>query len=128
MIKRLRRKFILIAMLSLFCVLAIIMITVNALSYRRVIKEADKTLDFIAYNGGMFPIFGAPNTPVPPGETVPYEEISYDSRFFSVTYTAKGELLAVFTDDAKLEKDTAVELSKYVLSFQYDRAFFIILH
>ena len=123
MIKRLRRKFILIAMLSLFCVLAVIIITINALSYRNVVNEADKTLDFIAYNGGMFPVLGAPTKPVAPGETIPYQEITYDSRFFSVTFTAKGELLAVFTDDAKLGTDTAEELSRYVLGFEEDRAF-----
>lgn len=123
MIKRLRRKFILIAMLSLFCVLAIIMITINMLSYRNVIKEADKTLRVITLNGGMYPIFGPPNQLAPGGSSY-YDEISYDSRYFSVTYTSKGELLAVFTDDANLERDTAVELSKYVLGFNDDNAFF----
>jgi len=123
MIKRLRRKFILIAMLSLFCVLAIIMITVNALSYRKVISKADKTLDFIAYNGGMFPIPGAPTKPVAPGESIPYEEIYYDSRFFSATFTAKGELVAIFTDDVNLDKETAEGLARYVIGFRDDRAF-----
>ena len=123
MIKRLRRKFILIAMLSVFCVLAVIMITINALSYRNVVSEADKTLDFLAYNGGVFPNIGVPNRPGMPGDTVLYGEISYDSRFFSATFNAKGELIAVFTDDVKLERETAEELSRYVMATDNDRAF-----
>ncbi len=125
MIKRLRRKFILIAMLSLFCVLAVIMVTINALGYRNTVKEADRTLDFLAENGGMFPIFGGvrPNVPSPDSSS-DYEDISYDSRFFTVTFTTKGEVLAVFTDDTKLDREGAVNLSRYVLELGDDRAFF----
>lgn len=55
MINRLRRKFIVITMLSLFVVLLVIMGVVNALNYKDIVDTADTTLDYLAQNRGVFP-------------------------------------------------------------------------
>ena len=55
MIKKLRRKLIAVAMLSLFLVLLIIVGTVNVLNYNKLIKEADSTLSILMDNNGIFP-------------------------------------------------------------------------
>ena len=55
MIKKLRRKLIAVAMLSLFLVLFIIVGTVNILNYKKLIMEADNTLLILMENNGIFP-------------------------------------------------------------------------
>ncbi len=53
--KRLRRKFVLVAMSAVTVVLALIMCTVNVLNYVNVVRSADSRLELIAQNGGSFP-------------------------------------------------------------------------
>lgn len=54
MIKKLRRKFILVTMLSVFCVLAVIMTAINAVNYGKVASYADSVLDVLYEGGGKF--------------------------------------------------------------------------
>ena len=58
MIRRLRRKFILIAMLSVFAVLLLIMGAINVASYRSVVETADDRMELVLYperyRGGLF--------------------------------------------------------------------------
>lgn len=56
MIKNLRKKFTLVAMGSMFLVLATIMVIFNLLNYIRFVREADRTLHMIAENDGRFPM------------------------------------------------------------------------
>ena len=58
MIARLKKRFILIAMLSVFLVLGCLMLAINLVNYRGVLKNADALLDILAENGGSFPQFG----------------------------------------------------------------------
>ncbi len=51
----LRRRFVLAAMLSLFAVLAAIVIGLNLLNYRDLMASTDKTISMIVDNGGTFP-------------------------------------------------------------------------
>lgn len=55
MIRKLKVRFILMAMLSMLLVLMVIIGGMNILNYRSVIREADQTLDELAKNGGVFP-------------------------------------------------------------------------
>ena len=55
MIKKLRHRYTLAAVLSLFLVLAVIMAVVNILNYRNVVDNADTVLDILSENGGAFP-------------------------------------------------------------------------
>ncbi|MBR4579875.1 MAG: two-component sensor histidine kinase, partial [Lachnospiraceae bacterium] len=55
MIRRLRRQFILVAMLSTLAVLTVIIGVLNAANYISMNRKADMMLDLLAENGGMFP-------------------------------------------------------------------------
>ena len=50
-----RRRFILAAMLSLFAVLAAIVIGLNLLNLGEFLESTDKTISMIVDNGGTFP-------------------------------------------------------------------------
>ena len=90
MIRRLRRKFIAIAMLSMFLVLSVIMGAVNGINYRNITREADRVLSVLAENGGRFPKEKRPSGKKlpPPRDLSP--EAPYETRFFTVTLNAEG--------------------------------------
>ena len=50
MIKKIRIKFIMIAMISLFVLLTVIVFTMNAINYDNLVDEADETIDLISEN------------------------------------------------------------------------------
>ena len=64
MIKRLRRKFVLIAALSLLVVELVILGGINAVNIYQTNRNADNLLEIIAENGGKFPDFNRPEKPL----------------------------------------------------------------
>ncbi|MCR4671816.1 MAG: HAMP domain-containing histidine kinase [Lachnospiraceae bacterium] len=72
MIKKLRRKFVVAAMLAVVIVLGVIMITINVLNHRSMVADADEILNVLQENGGEFPIGPGrkdSDMPEPPGNT-----------------------------------------------------------
>lgn len=53
--KRLRRKFVLVAMLSVAAALALILVVINVVNYRSVCRMSDARIEAIIENGGSFP-------------------------------------------------------------------------
>lgn len=93
MIARLRRKFIVLSMLSVAVVLALILGTVNALNWANVTDGADAHVDAIVRGGG---VFAADNTAAPAGENAAAPaprknglspEAPFDTRYFTVRFT-----------------------------------------
>lgn len=72
MIKKLRAKFILVTMLSVFCVLAVIMTAINVVNYGKVASYADSVLDVLYAGGGSFQNSAQP---MPGGETKPDDNL-----------------------------------------------------
>lgn len=114
MIKKLKIKFICLAMVTILLLLSVVVVGINALNYRSVVLEADKTLDFLADNEGDFPVLNKENGKPPKhkGNRLPNNmspETPYESRYFSVLLTASGEIkqidisriASVDSDDAK---------------------------
>ena len=60
MLKKLRRRFILVAMLAVALVLVIIMGAINIINYKSVTDDADAILEVLSENGGAFPGMGGP--------------------------------------------------------------------
>jgi len=108
MIGKIRRKLILVAVVSVTLVLAVILLTVNLINFRRCASYADDVLDLLYENGGRFPLpdrgdsrgqpggdaEGAPQSPGG-GEAKPFPggmnaETPYETRCFTVRYTASG--------------------------------------
>lgn len=122
--KRLRQKFVLVAMLSVTAALALILVVINVVNYQSVCRMADDRIEAIVENGGSFPsVFGADEARVGQEETsdasvVILEELSatyidrsyglgkraadimdkeapYDTRYFTVTVDDDGTIAGV---------------------------------
>jgi len=117
MIDRLRRRFILIAMCSVVLVLGITMAAINYGNYRSVDVEADAVLSMLRDNGGLFPKM-EPKFHGPGERRFELSpEAPFQTRFFTVTVGADGELTAVNTGSiAAISSDDAAEYARTVLA------------
>ncbi len=94
MIKRLRKKFIVITMLSVAAVMLLLSLTVNVANYISVDRELTQTLRMISENRGRIPSFPHGEKPVgTPGRPSDIEA-PYSTRYFVLRYSGDGELIA----------------------------------
>lgn len=127
MIKKLRKKFIAIAMCSMALVLFVIMAGINTANYTNVCRNADMRIHVIAENDGKFPENPADDTPQDDNQTPPEPkkekelarrdispESAFDTRFFTVTLTDKGTVDQV--DTGKIAAVSTKEAKKYAAS------------
>lgn len=126
MIKKLRRRFIVLAVAALFALLAVLVTGMNIINYCSVLKEADGILSILSRNKGDFPRDDRPNDlpsgeqpTEPDGQNKPQPlpglspEAPYESRYFSVLLDADGN--ALYTDTkriAAVDEQTAVEYAQ----------------
>ena len=124
MIKRLRRKFVFAAMLSLFIVLAALVVTINVMNYRSAVREADDTLLMLSELDPNVPdgFFFDREDVRPdlsdfgkqPGQRKNWNgERPYQARYFSVVVSESGE--AVETDLQNIvtvNEQTAAEMAQ----------------
>ena len=82
MIKRLKIKFILLTMVTLFLLLAFIISGMNILNYNSITQDADALLFILSENQGAFPEFKFGPPGKFPDRMTP--ETPYESRYFSV--------------------------------------------
>ncbi len=115
MIRKLKAKFVLLAMTTLVLLLTVILMGMNLINYKSVVEEADKTLSFLSQNKGTFPEFGGGVEP-PHGNLPPHmsPETPYESRFFSVLLDTKGDV--VFIDTSKISSVGENEAAEYAES------------
>lgn len=103
MIRGLRRKFILVAMLSTFIVLAAIMGTVNVSNYYKMIARADEMTELLSKDDGPF---GGPRKG--DGQDHLSPETPFETRYFTVTVDANGEIRSSDLDKiAAVDQETA---------------------
>ena len=95
MIRKLKFRFVLLAMTALLVLLTSIVAAMNILNYNSVIAEADTTLELISQNQGTFPDIAAIPKPRFPGFIT--METPYESRFFSVLVGKGGDVLMADT-------------------------------
>ena len=119
MIRQLKRKFIFYAFGSIFAFLVLILGLVNIINFATVAKEADDTTALILDNGGVFPEGDPSQTPPSEGE-MPIggpgrREAEFDTRFFTVTFSETGEIIATNTSRISLSDNEANALAKEVL-------------
>lgn len=116
MIKKLQRKFVAVAMLSLFIVLLIIIGTVNILNYTRMADDAQRTINILKENDGSFP---KPDMKPGHGKEVfkgMSPEAPYESRYFSVLMDGSGNVSTIDTGKiAGTDTDEAAEYAAKVL-------------
>lgn len=135
MIRNLRKKFILVAMLSTMVVLAAIMGVVNISNYREVLDRADEMTALLEKNDGEFPGGSRTANPGKANDNIkkgngeqqkPPEkpendrnhfsvETPFETRYFTVTMDADGEVTDCNLEQiAAVDEDTAEKYAKNV--------------
>lgn len=99
MIKRLKRKFIAITMVSLSLVMILMVGTINIVNYIRTDQEAEHTLDFLSENKGKFPELDQGKMPPkdPKSGFRMNEETRFQTRFFTVALNEDGSVEQIDT-------------------------------
>ncbi len=111
-------------MLALAIVLALIIGVTNIVNYHTVVAEADKTLRSIMHNEGKFPPPEKPDKMLPLYDTEPPHEMPYDSRFFTVKFSADGENAMVdITSISRISEENAKEMAEFILKYRGDSGF-----
>lgn len=122
MIKKLKLKFIVLALSALFVLLSVIVGGMNLLNYNAVVKEADNILLLLSQNKGAFP--PPPNDKndwLPPGMS---PEIPYETRFFSVVVNNRGEVIHTETSRVSaIDGKTASQYAQTVVQHGNNQGF-----
>lgn len=122
MIRRLRLKFTLLLMGSLFALFTVIVTSMNIINYCAVVNEADQTLELLVRNEGKFPDPGADKGTRPPRNMTP--ELPYESRYFSVLLDSDGNILRTDTSRiSAVDDETAIEYAFSALNSGAERGF-----
>lgn len=147
MIKKLRIKFTIASMASLFIVLCVILGTVNILNYREIVSNADFTLSILANNNGVFgkdfdiddfdgfdDDFDDDDFELEPKKPLPSKdkrrdprispELPYESRYFSVYLNDDSSVISANTGKiAAVDTATAIEYAQAVQKSGKERGF-----
>lgn len=121
MIKKLRRKFVLIAMLSLFLVMLVVLGSVNAVNLYQINRKADSLLTLLTDNNGKFPDLLPSGEPEPPhkrpgGGLDLSPETRFETRYFVVKTDAAGGISQIDTGHiAAVTADQAQTFAEKVL-------------
>ena len=122
MIKKLKIKFIVLSMTSLFILLLIIVAGMNIINYTSVCAQADEILSLISQNRGVFPDFKGKGPDRLPRNMSP--ELQDESRYFSVLLDNSGNLIHVETSRiTSVDTSTAIEYARNVMEKGKERGF-----
>lgn len=117
--KRLRRKFVLVAMLSVAAALALILVVINAVNYRSVCRMSDDRIEAIVENGGSFPgVSSADGAQTGQGETSDASVVILEE--LSATYIGTS---GIFDRSFDLDKRAADIMDKEA---PYDTRYFTV--
>ncbi|MBR6483828.1 MAG: HAMP domain-containing histidine kinase [Clostridiales bacterium] len=126
MIKRLRIRFTVLAMVSMLIVLTILIGGINIINYRNIITDADGILIELSRNNGAFalrdepdPQMPSPDMPAPDvnGPPEAFGELAFSSRYFSVLFDSNGNITetdtrSIFMVDEQSAEDYAEKVIK----------------
>ena len=129
MIKKLRIKLIVASVVSLFVVLVVIISAVSALSYKKVVSDADNILSVLAENDGTFPDmpprkdrFFVDRFPVRENQFSP--EMPYETRYFTIFFNESGEVVSANTGKiAAVDTETAIEYAQSAIKSGNSKGF-----
>ena len=138
MIKKLRKKFIIVSLLSVFALLTAILLVINLINFSLVTEDADRVLEQMIVNGGEFPegfIPGMDQTQAngengfqngsnaanggsfdprgPKGPDSP--ELGQTTRYFTVTFGADGSVVDVKMQINAVSQEKAVEWARSLM-------------
>ncbi|MER2174432.1 MAG: HAMP domain-containing sensor histidine kinase [Carnobacterium sp.] len=99
MIEKLRKKFILITMSTVFLVMSVVLIALNATNYFHAAERADEILNVLAENGGEFPAEEFTNQEpgiLPPNQAVS-AETPFETRYFTAVANSNRQVIQIDT-------------------------------
>ncbi len=122
MIKKLKRRFIIITMLSLSLVMLLLVGAINIINYIKFDRDAERTLDFLSEHMGKFP-------ELEKGKEIPRdpksgfqmnEETRFITRYFSTILNEDGSVKQIDTSHiSAIESKDALELTLEVLQSKH---------
>lgn len=123
MIRKIRFRFVALAMGTLLLVLAVIVVGINLVNYKDVVSEADALLMILSENDGRFPPEMDNKDHFPHHWMSP--ETPYESRYFFVLLNAEDQsLLQVETSKiASVDSLEAVEYAWQIMALETDAGF-----
>ncbi|MBP5291591.1 MAG: hypothetical protein J6Y90_03115, partial [Lachnospiraceae bacterium] len=135
MVNKLRKKFVITAMLSLLVILVIMIAVINIANVSQSVRDADNLLQLLTTNNGFFPGMMGDDNMQPPKPERPYgfrnlnnmrtREMPYQSRYFWVRFDSSGNILETdVTHIASVTEDTAKEAATEVYSRGKDKGFY----
>ncbi len=122
MIKKLKIKFVTLAMVTLAALLVMLVAGMNIINYISVVDESDEILSVISSNRGEFPeningFGGKPHHNFSP-------ETPYESRYFTVVIDQSGSVLKTDVSQiAAIDREDAIEYGKVALKKGSERGF-----
>jgi len=136
MVNKLRKKFVITAMLSLLVILIIMIAVINIANISQSVRDADNLLQILTTNNGFFPGMLKDNNnqqPPKPDRPLGFEhlnnmrsmEMPYQTRYFWVRFDSSGNILEVDVDHiASVTEDTAKEAATEVYSRGRNKGFY----
>ncbi len=136
MINKLKRKFIILATVSTFVLMAMLVGIMNVINYSVVVKESDATIDVLIRANAMF--FNSDDRPADKPDDKPDDdddddkpfpggmspEIPYESRFFIVALSQSGEIVkADFSKILSVDASSASEYTEKALNRKDEKGF-----
>ena len=117
MLKRMRWRLILAAMLAFFAVIFLVALLLNVVYYYSVTGRVDETISYIEdYEAGPPAEPDMGNPPGGPFMPLPDVEANYMTRFFIVRFDSEENVLSVSTDYvASVDENEAVQFARKVL-------------
>lgn len=122
MIKKLRRKFIAVAMCCIIVVLCAIIGIINTANYISINQQADERLNMIAENGGVFPKNDFKIDKHIPHDISP--ETPFEVRYFTVKLHSDGTIIYINTGRiAAVSTSTAAEYAEQLFDNEQENGF-----
>lgn len=129
MIAKLKRRFTLLATISMLILMTVLLLIMNLVNYSSVSSEADTVLDILSRPGA--PFIGAMEPPEKPEERMEdfiprgmSPEIPYESRYFAVTVAPDGKVLEPdFSRIISVDNDSSEEYVRRAVAARSSRGF-----
>ncbi len=127
MIKKLRIKFIIVALSSVVLVLSVIIGGINIHNYNDVNRRTDETLLMLKNNNGKFS-----DKPKEPGvDDIPQKEIKdnispetpFETRYFTVKVDSEGNSELITKEVVAIDEATAIKYANEVLKLNKEKGF-----
>lgn len=125
MLRKLRWRLILAAMLAFFSVIALIAVLVNVANSYVVASRADQTLSYILRDEERVPGRMVPGSPpMGPFRILPDVESNYMTRFFIVRFDSDGKVVSTSTDYiAAIDESDAIKYAEQALMNKNDSGY-----